>query len=188
MPLRNGEHGYGAVTTTLHWLTVTALIAQFVIGYVMDADESGRGRGRGRGEGSGRGRGRGGEDYEWSNLFDGEWRLVTVHVVLGLTIMGIAGVRMLWRNTGLPPWAQCLSELERRLVHWTERLLLLLLIVMPATGLALVFGDDDYLPLHVSSHIAFFVVIALHVGMVVKKELLDNDRFVHRMLPGVRSR
>ena len=45
---RNGEHGYGWVTKTLHWLTVAALIAQFVVGYLMD-DEGGQGRGRGRG-------------------------------------------------------------------------------------------------------------------------------------------
>ena len=59
-PLRNGAHGYGLVTKTLHWAMVLAILTQFVIGYTMDAGESGRGRGRGRGEGSGHGRGRGG--------------------------------------------------------------------------------------------------------------------------------
>lgn len=38
MPLRNGPHGYGAVTKTLHWLTVLAIAAQFVVGYTMDDD------------------------------------------------------------------------------------------------------------------------------------------------------
>ena len=47
---RNGEHGYGWVTKSLHWLTVAALIAQFVVGYLME-DEGGHGRGRGRGRG-----------------------------------------------------------------------------------------------------------------------------------------
>ncbi len=43
MPLRNGPHGYGAVTKTLHWLTVLAIAAQFVVGYTMDDDsEAGR--------------------------------------------------------------------------------------------------------------------------------------------------
>ena len=38
MRLRNGEHGYGAVTKTLHWLTVLAFVLQLVVGYTMDAD------------------------------------------------------------------------------------------------------------------------------------------------------
>ena len=64
MRLRSGDHGYGALAKTLHWLTVVVLTAQFVIGYRLDVDDSGQGRGRGRGRGgeSGRGRGRGGED------------------------------------------------------------------------------------------------------------------------------
>lgn len=37
-PLRNGEHGYGRVTKALHWITVLALAAQVVLGYVMDPD------------------------------------------------------------------------------------------------------------------------------------------------------
>ncbi len=38
MHLRNGDHGYGVVTKALHWLTVLAIAAQFVIGLTMDAD------------------------------------------------------------------------------------------------------------------------------------------------------
>ena len=36
MRLRNGEHGYGVVTKTLHWLTVAAIIAQFAVGLTID--------------------------------------------------------------------------------------------------------------------------------------------------------
>lgn len=39
MHLRNGDHGYGVVTKALHWLTVAAVIGQFVVGYSMDFDE-----------------------------------------------------------------------------------------------------------------------------------------------------
>lgn len=38
MRLRNGEHGYGAVTKTLHWLTVLAIAGQFAVGYTMETD------------------------------------------------------------------------------------------------------------------------------------------------------
>ncbi|MFN2344802.1 MAG: cytochrome b [Dermatophilaceae bacterium] len=38
MRLRNGEHGYGAVTKTLHWLTVLTIGGQFGVGYTMETD------------------------------------------------------------------------------------------------------------------------------------------------------
>lgn len=38
MAFRNGDHGYGLVTKLLHWVTVGALTAQFVVGWTMDAD------------------------------------------------------------------------------------------------------------------------------------------------------
>jgi cytochrome b561 len=40
MRLRNGDHGYGAVTKLLHWLTVAAIAAQFLVGYAMDVDRT----------------------------------------------------------------------------------------------------------------------------------------------------
>ncbi len=39
MPLCNGEHGYGIVTKILHWLTVAAIIGQFLVGWTMEADD-----------------------------------------------------------------------------------------------------------------------------------------------------
>jgi cytochrome b561 len=166
------------VTRTLHWLTVTALLAQFVIGYTMDAGGRGRGRGRGRGEGSGRGRGRGG-DLE---VF-GDDALLTAHVLLGVSILLLAIVRVLWRRRStLPPWAPGLSPAERTLAHWTERTLYVLLFAIPATGLWLVLVSDDALPVHVASHVAFFVALAAHVGLVLKHQLIDRDRLLRRML------
>lgn len=181
MPLRNGPHGYGAVTKTLHWLTVLALVAQVVVGYAMDGDESGHGRGRGRGRsgggGSGRGRGRGGDDDV--SLLDGPFDLVDLHVVIGLAIIALALARIVWRRTTpLPPWSDRLIERDRTLVSATEKVLLTLLLVVPATGIALVLGDDDLLPLHVAGHLALYATVALHVGVVVRR------RLVGRMLPG----
>lgn len=39
MPLRNGERGYGVVTKALHWLTVLAIVGQFLVGWTMAADD-----------------------------------------------------------------------------------------------------------------------------------------------------
>lgn len=175
---RNGEHGYGVVTKTLHWLVVAAMAAQFAVGYLMDAGGRGRGRGRGRGGESGRGRGRGGE-YD---VF-GDDTLLTIHVVLGLTILVLAAIRVVWRRmTPLPPWAPTLSSAERKLAHWTETALYVLMFAIPITGLALVLsGDDELLPVHVASHIAFFVAIAAHIGLVLKHQLVNRDGLLSRM-------
>ena len=178
MPLRNRPEGYGTVSRTLHWATVAALLAQFAIGYLMDWDDgdSGRGRGRGRGGGSGRGRGRGGDDSGWSLPDLGDDPLLTVHVLLGLTIIGLGLARWVWRRVdSLPAWAEQLTEADKRLAHWTERALLTLLIVVPATGLALVLsGDDDLLPLHVGAHVAFYVALAAHLFLVLRRRLLPR--------------
>lgn len=183
---RNHPGGYGVVTRTLHWAVALAIAAQFVVGYAMDADDSGRGRGRGRGRGGesgrGRGRGRGGDGGDYDLL--GDDALLTLHVALGVTILVLAAVRLVWRlTTPLPDWAPTLSAGERRLAHWTERVLYVLMFAIPITGLVLVVADDDdLLGVHVAAHIAFVVAIACHVGLVVKHQLVDRDRLLRRML------
>lgn len=173
MPLRNGAHGYGVVTRSLHWLTVLAVAAQFAVGYTMEADDGGRGRGRGRSGESGRGRGRGGDDEP--GLLDGGLDLVDLHVALGLAILALVALRVAWRSTTpLPPWDPSLTRTDQRIVHATEVALLAALVVIPATGLALVLGDDDLLPVHVAAHVAFFVALAAHLAMVLRRRLLPR--------------
>jgi len=165
------EPTYHPFTKVLHWLTVAAIAAQFTIGYLMDAG-SGRGRGRGRGRGGESGRGRGGGRE--LDVF-GDHRLLTAHVVLGVTILALAVIRILWRrHSTLPPWAPGLSPAERILAHWTERALYLLLFAIPLSGLWLVLVSDDAVGVHVAAHIAFFVALAAHVGVVLWRGLLPR--------------
>ena len=106
-----------------------------------------------------------------------------VHVALGLTILVVTLARLVWRRlTPLPPWAPGLSAGERRLAHGTELALYASLLVMPATGIVLLLSDDDLLWLHVASHVVFFAALALHVGLVLKHQLVDRDRLLDRML------
>ncbi len=180
------EQGYRPTTKVLHWLTVALLAGQLVVGYLLDVDDGGgRGRGRGRGGESGRGRGRGGDDDE--RLLDvalsGEEPLLTLHVALGTCILVVAVLRLLWRRaTELPPWAEGLSEAERRLTHGNERVLYAALVVMPLTGLLLIAGDDDLLPLHVASHVVLYVSVAVHLGLVLRHTVVRRERLLSRML------
>jgi cytochrome b561 len=173
MPLRNDDRGYGLVSRSLHWLTVVALAAQFTVGYSMEFDDGGHGRGRGRGEDGGHGHGRGGDDD--LAPFDGSFDLLDLHVVLGLSILTLGVLRVAWRRaTSLPPWDPRLTPRDQRIVHATEVTLLTLLFVVPLTGLALVLGDDDLLALHIAAHVAFFVALAAHLGMVLGRRLLPR--------------
>ncbi|MFD3532115.1 cytochrome b [Streptomyces sp. NPDC058664] len=171
--------GYRPFTKVLHWSVVVAFAVQFVLGYALDASESGRGRGRGRGGGPGRGRGRGG-GYE---AF-GEDALLTAHVLVGAVIVTLGVTRLLWRRrTTLPPWAPTLTHVERRFAHGTEVVLYVLTFVVPLTGaLLLASGDDDLLWVHVAAQILFLTALAGHVALVLKHQLLDRDRLLHRML------
>lgn len=163
------RRAYGAVTRALHWATVVAMAAQFTVGYLLDA---GGGRGRGRGRGSGPGRGRGGDDG--LDAF-GDDVLLTVHVVLGLTILALTVGRVWWRRrTALPPWSPALSPRDRVLAHWTERALYLSLFAIPLTGLWLVFVSDDALAAHVTFHLVFFGAFAGHVWLVLRRRLLPR--------------
>jgi cytochrome b561 len=195
MPLRNGEHGYGGVTKALHWLTFSAILGQLLVGYSMSFDdEGGHGgdedglaaldHGPGGGSDGGSGGGSGGGDDGYDHLFGSGFGLPELHVVLGLTILGLGVLRVAWRYAGgLPPWAPALSRRERTLESWLEKALLSLLFVIPLTGLVLIgTGDDDWVPLHVAAHVALFVVVGLHVGLVLSHTVVRRDRQLSRML------
>lgn len=184
LQLRNGAHGYGLVTKVLHWAVFVAMAAQFAVGYLLDVDDSGHGRGRGRGRGGdsgqGRGRGRGGEDG-----YDpfGDDALLTAHVVLGATVLVLGLARLVWRlATPLPPWAPALTPLERRLAHGTETVLYAATFAIPLTGIALLLSADDLLVAHIVSHLVFFAALVLHVGLVLKHQLIDRDHLLRRMV------
>lgn len=214
--LRNGGHGYGVVTKSLHWLTVLAILAQFVVGYAMDfaaphdRQEDQLEAESDRLEEEAEGQGEAAEerveveteqredlldagkddqaaavfsDVITGNAFGDGLSLPEAHVSLGLLVIALAVVRMLWRRTTpLPPWAEHLSSRERRLEGGLEKLLLALLVVVPATGLLLVATSDGWLPVHVAAQVIFLVALAAHVGLVLKHTVVHRNRHLARML------
>jgi len=124
----------------------------------------------------------------FSDVFSGEFLTgglsgPELHVLLGLSIMLLGLVRVVWRaRTPLPPWADHLGPGERRLEALLEKVLLTLLFVVPGTGLLLVAGSTDWLPVHVTAQVVFLAVIALHVGLVLKHTVVHRHRHLRRML------
>lgn len=165
--------GYRGSQKFLHWLTVGAVAAQFAVGYNLDLDDcdpAGEDLSGGdttdafedrldRLEDQCEARA---DDYD---LLGGGFDLAELHLVVGLTVLALGLVRPLWRrHAGLPPWSERLSAAERRLATWTERSLMVLLVVVPVSGLVLIgTGDDAWLPLHIGAHVAFFVTLAAHL-------------------------
>lgn len=116
------------------------------------------------------------DDLTSGTLGDGGIGLGEAHVLLGLLILTLAVVRVAWRrHDGLPPWSEHLSDGDRRLVHWTERVLLTLLFVVPLSGLLLVAtGEENALRLHITAHIAFFVSLAAHLFTNLRPRILTR--------------
>ena len=177
---------HGVIARVLHWLTVLALLGQYLVGYAMVGAE--------------------GLLEPWvEEAYDGdEDLLLPVHVALGCSILALTIVRYLWRRVvTLPPWPPTVTRAEQRFASATERALYALLIITPSSGLALILlsgedwevsdrgewmspldlVDDDLLVgVHVSSQILLLVAITLHVGFVLKHQFVDRDRFIRRML------
>ncbi|MCV2489978.1 cytochrome b/b6 domain-containing protein [Geodermatophilus sp. YIM 151500] len=109
--------------------------------------------------------------------------LPELHVLLGLFVIALALTRILWRRTTpLPPSAEHLSAGERRLEGRLEKVMLALLVVVPASGLLLVAGGDGWLAVQVAAHFAFLAAVACHVGLVLNNTVFRRNRHLARML------
>jgi cytochrome b561 len=205
MRLRNGEHGYGVVTKTLHWLTAAAIASQFAVGLTMEANDPALELEEERVEQFEdfvKDQGEAAEemfereieqledeldaqegDYVAAAFAEPGFSLPEVHVVLGLSIMTLGLLRVLWRmTTPLPPWAQHLGPGERRFEARLEKVLLTLLFAVPASGLALLAAGAGWLTLHIAAQLVLLTAIALHVGLVGKYTVVVRRRHLRRML------
>lgn len=176
--------GYRPVQKVLHWLTVAAMAAQFAVGYNLDLEEEDcdpRGEDRGGGDTSDAEEDRldgledaceaGAGDYD---MLGGGFDLAELHLALGLTILVLGVLRpVVRRAAGLPPWSEHLSPGQRRLAGLTEKSLMLLLVVVPVSGIVLLgTGDDSWLPLHIGAHVAFFTALAAHLFTNLRPAIL----------------
>jgi cytochrome b561 len=168
MPLRNGEHGYGAVTKTLHWLTFLVVAAQFAVGVTMDTDAGVLDRREEACEATDDSEAAEAEEERCEEQVESEEeatedRPSDLHVVLGVLVLVLAGARVLWRAaTPLPPWSERYGRPARLLQHWLEKAMLTLLFVVPVSGLLLYRGDVA-LAVHVASQVALLGAVTAHV-------------------------
>lgn len=194
MRWRNGPDGYGVASKALHWVTVLALAAQFAVGWSMEAADAPFAAEEARVEqleeradaleGDARDDARDEVDRLRDELDARADRaeddfvrdslsrptdpsLPAAHVALGLVILGLAGLRVLWRRQGLPPWAEHLGPAARRVAAVTEKVLISLLFAIPLSGLLVLEGGGGWVSVHVAAHLLFFGALAVHVTLML---------------------
>lgn len=74
--------------------------------------------------------------WTWPNVADEQVRpLIDTHKSIGITVLGLAILRLVWRLTHQPPALPSKYQLwEIRASHWTHWALYLLIFLMPITG------------------------------------------------------
>ena len=179
MPARNTALRYGYVAQSLHWVIVGLLIVQVTLGKIAD------------------------------NLPLGFEKLVTLarHKSFGITILGLAVIRLAWRWLNPPPplppmprWQHVAANLN----HWA---LYAILFAMPLSGWMMssasnipvswfslvqlpdLIGPDRtwkgrFHDLHHFLSWCLYAFAGLHVAAAVKHQFIDRDGLLMRMLPG----
>ena len=179
MPARNSSVRYGYVAQTLHWVVVALLIVQVTIGTI--ADDLPRGLEK--------------------------LALLARHKSFGITILGIAVIRLAWRWIDRPPppppmprWQHIAANLN----HWG---LYALLFALPLSGWLMSsasnypvswFGlvqlpdfigpdrglKDIFHDLHHLFVWFLYALVGLHLAAALKHQFFDRDGLLFRMLPG----
>ncbi|MGH8298308.1 MAG: YceI family protein [Steroidobacteraceae bacterium] len=179
MAIRNTSDRWGAVSQLLHWLIVVLIALQATLGLT------------------------------GLMLPIGMEKLAVLarHKSVGITILGLATLRVLWRWLNpIPPLPPNLKPYERFLARFTHAALYALLIVMPLTGWIMssargftvswfnLFQLPNFVPksetiyntmvaTHATLASALALVVALHIAGALKHHYVLRDNILRRMLP-----
>ena len=183
MPNPNAETRYGAVAQGFHWLIASLIVTQFVLANMAE------------------------------DLPLGMHKLVLYarHKSFGMTVLGLAVLRLLWRATHRPPsLPDAMTPVERRLAQLTHVAFYVLLFAMPLTGWLmssaknysvswfglftwpdLIAPNEERFKLLKSAHGLLGDVLlwlaVLHVLAALKHHFWNKDDVLRRMLPFTRS-
>ncbi|MBW4051317.1 MAG: hypothetical protein HIU85_07625 [Proteobacteria bacterium] len=179
MPIRNTRERWGSLSQFFHWLIVALILVQAALGLT------------------------------GLLLPLGMEKLAVLarHKSIGLTILGLAALRLLWRWLNpTPPLQSNLKPHERWLAHFTHVSLYILLFAMPLTGWIMssargfpvswfnLFQLPDLVPksrglydamvsTHAALAIALAVTVALHIAGAIRHHFVLKDDTLRRMLP-----
>ncbi len=184
MTVRNSLQRWGSFAQLLHWVIVALIALQVTLALIAD------------------------------DLPLGMKKLAMLarHKSVGITILGLAAIRLIWRWTNpTPALPETLKPYERVLAHVTHAALYLLLFAMPLSGWLMSsargfpvswFGlvqlpdlvpkskplYEALLQTHDLLALALGAVVLLHVAAALKHHYVLKDDVLRRMLPFTRTR
>ena len=175
-----GAARYGGVAILLHWSIAAAIFCTFPLGvYMADLPLSPR-----------------------------RLELVAYHRWIGVTVLGLACVRLAWRlghpPPALPPALPMWQRRAAAIAHWA---LNALIVAIPLSGWAYssaagepivylglwplpdLVARDEVLAaalkrLHQGLNFALLAIVIVHVSAAIRHHFVDRDGLIGRMLPG----
>ncbi len=178
MPLRSTATSWGAVTRLFHWGMLLLIIGGISVGlYMTDLPMSPQ-----------------------------KLRVYALHKSVGLTLLGLAVLRLLWRLGERRPAAAPMPAWQERAASATHVLLYGLMFAIPLSGWlfnsaagfplqwfhlvnlpALVAADPALKVLARTAHgfgvLLLVVISAVHAAAALKHHFIDRDRTLRAMLP-----
>ncbi|HRD66017.1 MAG TPA: cytochrome b [Candidatus Competibacter sp.] len=170
---------YSGVAIGLHWLMTVLIVAAFGLGWTLS-----------------------GMEFSPQKL-----RWIAWHKWLGVTVLGLAALRLAWRSThAAPPLPATMPIWQQWAAHAVHVLLYGLMFAIPlsgwlfssAKGISVVYlgilplpdliGADERLAdwlraLHAWLNYALLGVVAAHAGAALKHHFIERDDVLVRMLP-----
>ncbi|MBD8066541.1 cytochrome b [Devosia sp. PTR5] len=172
--MKSSSQRYGSVAMAIHWLSALAVVALLASGQVMAGSAPER-----------------------------LGKILPIHVSLGLVVGLLTLVRIVWwlALDRRPRPEATLGPVQRRLAGAVHGLLYLSLIVMVASGIAMlaltgalpvIFGggvlpDFEAVPPFAAHSLVSKLLLALavgHIGAALYHQFIRRDRLIERMWPG----
>lgn len=172
--------GYTRTAIWLHWLIAALIVAGFSLGVTM---------------------------VDIPGLTPTKLKYFSWHKWLGVTIFGLACLRVLWRLThSAPPYLDSMPAWQKTMASATHTLLYVLILSIPLSGyfyslaagvpvvylgvlpLPVFIGPDPELKsllkqVHYVLNMTLLVAVVLHAGAALKHHFIDRDDVLRRMLP-----
>lgn len=171
---------YTRVAVLLHWLMALFIVAAFALGLTM---------------------------VDIPGLTPTKLKYFSWHKWLGVTVLGLACLRLLWRlSHAAPPYPHSMPRWQQKSAHALHGLLYLLIFAVPLSGYfyslaagvpvvylgvlplpVLIGADAELKPIlkqvHYALNMALLAGFALHVLAALKHHFIDRDGVLKRMLP-----
>ena len=171
---------YTLTAIVLHWLTALLIICAFTLGLVM---------------------------VDIPGITPTKLKYFSWHKWLGVTVLGLACIRALWRLThAAPPLPASMPVWQIKLAHLLHALLYILIFAVPVSGYfyslaagvpvvylgiiplpVLIEANEVWKPIlkqvHFALNMTLLVCVVLHVGATIKHLVIDRDGVFRRMLP-----